>query len=397
VDWYQPMTRIVFAYDGSAAGTAAMAWLRQTAEEQGNGPLELVTLTLDLGQHDELEAVRERALAAGAERAHVLDVREIFAHSYLLPALRAGAACDDGRPVGRVLSRPVIARQLVDVAHMEGTDCVAHGAWRDAVDRARLERAILLLAPSLDVRAPLVEWGPTDEQIEAFTAARHLQVPHSGSHISADLWGRCARVAMRADLTSDNVASVYVKTKSPDDAPDDPAYVDIEFERGAPVGISGVGMPFLEIISSLETIAGAHSVGRSEGRTQRIEGVEVREFCESPAATVLDDAHRALTHAVLPEDVKKPLAEIRGWYADLVQHGAWASVTREACQAFVDRTQAAVTGSVRLQLSHGRCAVVGVTPRERKSQNADHADGRRLNTENLKAKEFEDKNPRPSA
>lgn len=353
------MTRIVLAFAGGAAETAAIAWLRDRLFRESDGPVEVVTLTLDLGQRDELDAVRERALAAGAARAHVLDVRESFARDYLLPALRAGAACDDGRPLGRALSRPLIARQLVEVARMEGATRVGHGAWKDEADRARLDEAIRLLAPDFEVRTPLAEWNPSEDDLSAFADGHGLRLPKVASNVIMDIWGRCARTI----LPGGSDAFTYLWTKAPQDTPDTPAFVDIAFDRGVPVGIAGVNMPLLEIISSLETIAGAHGVGRTEGIEPPVNGIQVREICESPAATVLHVAHRALERSVMPADLVAEHAQVRVWYREFVQRGAWASVGREACQAFVDRTQAAVAGTVRLQLTRGTCKVVGVTVR----------------------------------
>jgi argininosuccinate synthase len=375
MDWNRPMTRLVFAYDGSAAASAAIAWMIEAWR------LEVVTLTLDLGQRDQLDTVRQRALDAGAARAHVLDVREAFAHHYLLPALRAGASCDEGRPLGRALSRALIASQLVDVARMEGTSIVAHGASLDAADRARVEQAIHQLAPAFDVRAPLVEWDAADAEIAAFAEARGLRLPSSSPRVSADLWGRSVRVATGASATGEDEAIPYVLTKDVTDALNTPAFVDVAFERGAPVGINGVTMPFLEIISSLETIAGAHGVGRSEGLKLSVRPTNagssvraaehdvddrsrlplLREVCEAPAATVLDAAHRALEWIVLPSELRVAHEQVRAVYRERVRRGAWASVTREACQAFVDRTQERVTGTVRVKLSRGACQIVDVT------------------------------------
>jgi argininosuccinate synthase len=357
------MTRIVLAFAGGAAEMAAIAWLRDRLFRESDGPVEVVTLTLDLGQRDELDAVRERALAAGAARAHVLDVRESFARDHLLPALRAGSACEDGRPMGRVLGRPLIARQLVDVAKMEGATRVGHGAWKDEADRARLDEAIRLLAPDFEVRAPLAEWNPTDEELAEFAEQHGLRLPKATSNVIMDIWGRTVRTTLPGQADS----FTYLWTKAPQDTPDTPAFVDVAFDRGVPVGISGVNMPLLEIISSLETIAGAHGVGRAEGIEPPVGGLlgglQVRELCESPAATVLHVAHRALERSVMPADLATEHAQVRVWYRDFCRRGAWASVGREACQAFMDRTQASVAGTVRLQLTRGTCKVVGVTLR----------------------------------
>ena len=187
------MSRIVFAYSGSARASIALRWMIEAWQA------EVVTLTLDLGQRDELDAVRERALACGAIRAHVLDERERFARDYLLRALRAGAASDAGYPLGRLLTRPLIARQLVDVAKMEGVTQIAHSAASDLPDRLRVERALRDAGPELTVRAPLVDADLTDEEMLAFAEEHELPIPRletSADAIDINLWERTERAPL---------------------------------------------------------------------------------------------------------------------------------------------------------------------------------------------------------
>ena len=159
---------------------------------------------------------------------------------------------------------------------MEGATRVGHGAWKDDADRARLDEAIRLLAPDFEVRTPLAEWNPSDDELSAFAEAHGLRLPKVASNVIMDIWGRCARTM----LPGGSDAFTYLWTKAPQDTPDTPAFVDVAFDRGAPVGIAGVNMPLLEIISSLETIAGAHGVGRTEGIEPPVNGLQVREICE---------------------------------------------------------------------------------------------------------------------
>jgi argininosuccinate synthase len=322
---------------------------------------EVVTLTLDLGQRDELDAVRERALACGAMRAHVLDERESFARDYLLRALRAGAACEDGWPLGRLLTRPFIARQIVDVARMEGVSEIAHAAWRDHDDRVRLERAMRDAGPDLTVRAPLVEANMRDADMLAFAESHALPIPRLDTPVDANLWERCTRESLSR-----------VDTPISDRTPDSSAIVVLELSRGTPVGLNGVTMPLLEIISSLETIAGAHGIGRTQRLARAVgggadsegdgahgtHGAIVSQRCEAPAATLLDVALRQAQRLALPVDAARDVQQMSSLYRDIVSRGAWAAASRQGCDAFVDTIQARMTGAVRLRLFKGSVSVM---------------------------------------
>jgi len=343
------MSRIVLAYSGSARSSVAIRWMIEAWQ------VEIVTLTLDLGQRDELDAVRERALSCGAVRAHVLDERESFARDYLLPALRAGAVREDGRPLGRVLTRPLIARQLVDVARMEGVAEVAHGCAQDHEDRTRLERAIRDAGPDMLARAPLVEASLSDNEMLTFAEAHDLPIGRIRQQGDANLWERCARViAPNAPDTSDT-SDV---TASDATTPDVPAIVALEFSTGKPVGLNGVTMPLLEIISSLETIASAHGIGRTQQLARLADGTVVQQHCNAPAATLLDVALRQFERLVLPPDAWRDLQHVSSLYRDIVFRGAWGAASRRGCDAFIETIQAQMTGAVRLRLFKGSVEVI---------------------------------------
>ena len=336
------MSRIVLAYSGSARSSIAIRWMIEAWQA------EVVTLTLDLGQRDELDAVRERALACGAIRAHVLDERESFARDYIIRALRAGAASDANRPLGRLLTRPLIAKQVVDVARMEGVNEVAHGAWRDPDDRARLERAMRDVGgPGVFVRAPLVDADMTDAELLAFAEEHDLPVERldAPNMIDANLWERCT-VTAASDAATANAGSAHA------------AFVAIEFSRGTPVGLNGVSMPLLEIISSLETIAGAHGIGRSQQLVRGADGAVASQRCDAPAAALLDVALQQLQRLTMTADVARDVERVSALYRDVLSRGAWAAASRRGCDAFVDAIQAKVTGTVRLRLVNGGISVM---------------------------------------
>lgn len=270
------MTRIVLAYSGGLEATAAIPWLAETYGA------EVMTLTLDIGQGLDLAHIRERALAAGAVRAHVLDAREEFVRGFILPALHAGAFSSDREFAGIALSRPLIAKRLVDMARMESAGAVAHGCACDALDRQRLEGAVHAIDPGLEIRAPLCTWGMSSAEVVEYSRARNIVVgPAPARNVDANVWGRVIHGSM--------APGDYRLTRAVPDAPATAAVMNIEFDGGAPVRANGVEMPLIEMIESIETIAGAHGVGRLPGPGGSV--------AESPAAVVLHSAQSELSRA----------------------------------------------------------------------------------------------------
>lgn len=346
--------RIVLAYSGGLDTSVAIAWL---AEQYA---ADVIAVTLDLGQGRELTDVRERALAVGAARAHVLDVRDEFAAGYILPALQAGALYEDRYPLATALSRPLIARRLVDVAHMEGAGVIAHGCNGKANDELRLELGVRTLDPSITVLAPARIWGMTRDEIVAYARARRIPIPADSPYtVDTNLWGRSIERGMLEDPWRESPEDIYALTRSPRACPDEPAYIEIEFEHGVPIRTNGVEMPLVELIESLETIAGAHGVGRIDMVENAAAGGKSREIYEAPAAVLLHTAHSELEKLVVPRDLERLGHDLGRAYADLVYNGRWFSPTREAIDAFMRTIQPRVTGAVRLKLFKGDCRVVG--------------------------------------
>ncbi len=350
------MERIVLAYSGGLDTSIAIAWL---AEQYG---AEVIAVTLDLGQGRELTDVRERALAVGAARAHVLDVRDEFAREYILPALQAGALYEDRYPLATALGRPLIARKLVEVARMEGATTIAHGCNGKANDELRLELGVRALDPSMKLLAPARSWGMSRAEEIEYAKARRIPIPStvdSPYTVDTNLWGRSIERGVLEDPWQESPEDIYALTRSPESCPDEPAYVEVEFEQGVPLRANGIEMPFVELIESIEIIAGAHGVGRIDMVENATSGVKSREIYEAPAAVVLHTAHSELEKLVIPRDLERLAHDMGRAYADLAYNGRWFSPTREAIDAFMATIQPRVTGAVRLKLFKGDCRVVG--------------------------------------
>ena len=350
------MERIVLAYSGGLDTSVAVKWLADKYEA------EIVTVTIDLGQGRELDDVRERALAVGAVRAHVVDAREEFASHYVLPALQAGAIYESRYPLATALGRPLIAKKLVEVAEMEDAGMIAHGCTGKGNDQVRMEVSSRALNPSIKVVAPARVWGLTRPEEIKYAQQHGIPVPASVENpysTDTNLWGRSIECGVLEDPWVEPPEDIYALTKSPVEAPDVPAYVEVEFESGVPTKVNGVSMPFAELINSLETIAGAHGIGRIDMVENRLVGIKSREIYEAPAACVLHAAHRELEALVIPRDLERLKVSLSKTYADLVYDGLWFSVTRESIDAFVASIQKRVSGIVRVKLFKGDCRVVG--------------------------------------
>ena len=340
----KPMPRIVLAHSGGLDTSIAIPWL---VERHG---AEVVTLTLDLGQDGELTEIREAALAAGAVRAHVIDASAELVDRYAMPAMQAGALLDGCDPLAAALGRAIVAARLVDVARMERASAIAYGP--------SLEASVRALDASIPVIMPAVLWEMSLADKIAYGRSRNVHVASTEETAAAEanVWGRSVgRIASGASPETG-----YVLTRSAGDCPDEPAFLDIDFAAGLPVRVNAIEMPLLEMIESLEIIAGAHGVGRIERFETAANGVATRFPVEAPAAVVLHASHRALEAVVIPTDLERLKGDLARVYADLVHHGRWASQTREAIDAFVRTIQPRVSGSVRMKLFKGECEVLEV-------------------------------------
>jgi argininosuccinate synthase len=350
------MERIILAYSGGLDASIAIPWLKDTFSA------EVVTVTLDLGHGSELVEIRQRALALGAVRSHVIDVREEFVRDYALPALQAGALLADRAPMTTALTRPLIARKLIDVARMENATAVAHGSAATSDDGMRLDVLVSALDPAIRVIVPTRMWEMSREEALTFARDRGIPAPASAdgrNSTDANVWGRSTMCSPAQDPWVEASEDIYALTRSPRDCPDQPAYVEIEFAAGKPVRVNSIEMLPLEMIESLETIAGLHGVGRVDLVAARLTGGQAREIYEAPAAVVLHAAHKELQQLVMPSDLEQVAHALGRTYADLINGGQWFSPTRTAIDAFVAAIQPRVTGAIRLKLFKGDCRVAG--------------------------------------
>jgi argininosuccinate synthase len=351
-----PRSKVVLAYSGGLDTSVAIPWLR---EEKG---LDVVTVTVDVGQPVDLERVRGKAVASGASSAYVADAKQEFAQEFLRPAVRANALYEGVYPLSTALARPLIARHLVDVARREGAGAVAHGCTGKGNDQVRFEVSTQSLAPELEVIAPAREWAMHRDQEIAYAAAHGIAVDATkSSPYSTDenLWGRSVECGILEDPAVEPPEEVYAWTRSPRQAPEEPTYVALEFEEGVPVALAGRRQPLHELVAGLNQLAGSHGVGRIDHLESRVVGIKSREVYECPAATVLLEAHRALEALILPRDVLSFKRTVEQRYSELVYDGLWFAPLRSCLEAFVTETQARVSGEVSVKLWKGKATVAG--------------------------------------
>ena len=350
--------RVVLAYSGGLDTSVCLYWLR---EEYG---YEVHTLTLDLGAQPDLEAARQRAKAAGVAEPLIVDAREEFLRDFVFPALKANARYEGQYPLATALSRPLIARHLVEAAIARGASAVAHGCTGKGNDQVRFDVSVAALAPQLKVIAPVRDKGgklTREEELELLQA-HGLDFPmRKSSPYSTDenLWGRSIEAGALEDAWLQPPEDAYLWTKPIEATPNEPRFIEVGFEEGLPVRLDGEVVSALALVTELNRLAGEHGTGRIDHIENRLVGIKSREVYEAPAATVLLTAHEALEALTLSKEQMRFKASVAQQYADLVYNGLWFTAHREDLQAYVDSTQRYVTGTVRVRLHKGNATVVG--------------------------------------
>ena len=350
------MKKVVLAYSGGLDTSVAVAWLR---EQFG---VEVVTLTVDVGGGSLREGVERRAMRAGASRAYVVDARERFATDFVWPHLQANALYQGVYPLATALARPLIAQLLVEVAHREGADAVAHGCTGKGNDQVRFDVAVHALDPGLEVVAPMrVGMGLTRDQSIDYAAERGIEIPITKSSpysIDVNLWGRSIETGVLEDPWVVPPADVFQWTVDPGAAPE-PVEIVITFEGGVPVALDGERLDAVALIERLHDLAGAHGVGRVDHVEDRLVGIKSREIYEAPAAAVLHAAHRALEGLTLTKDTLRFNRLVADELARLTYDGLWFSALHRDLRGYVASSQRVVSGDVRIRLDHGNATLVG--------------------------------------
>src|SRR5712692_4046558 len=328
--------KIVLAYSGGLDTSVAIRWLK---EERG---YDVVALTVDVGMDRSREELQSRAMAAGAVQYVWRDVQETFVRHFAFPTLAAGGRYQGAYPLATALSRPLIARELAAVAKAEGATAVAHGCTGKGNDQVRLDVSVQALAPELRIVAPLREWE-MDRESEIAYAEEHsipISVTRASPYsIDENLWGRSVECGVLEDPWQEPPAGVYVWTKSPSEAPHEPAYVEIGFERGMPIEFDGKPADSVPLVKRLNELAGEHGVGRIDCIEDRLVGIKSREIYEAPAGVTLLAAHEALEALTLSKDQRRMKARIAQEFAELVYNGLWFSAHHQDLAAYVQSTQ----------------------------------------------------------
>ena len=349
--------KIVLAYSGGLDTTVAVKWLTESRR------FDVIALTVDLGGQPELPAIRQRALAAGAVRAYVLDARRPFIERFCWPALKAGALYQGQYPLATALGRPLIAQLLVEIAAQEGATWIAHGSTGKGNDQVRFDVAAAALAPNLKILAPLRDgMTMTREQEIAYARQHGLQIevkPESPYSVDENLWGRSIEAGVLEDPLLIPPEDAFLWTSSVDNAPTSAVQLSIEFECGVPVALNGRSLSGASLVSELNHIGGLHGVGRIDMIEDRFVGIKSREVYEAPAAVILHQAHRTLEDLVLDAEAARFKASVALEYSRLVYQGKWFTRHRRDLDAYVESSQAFVTGKVVVKLHKGGAQVVG--------------------------------------
>jgi argininosuccinate synthase len=348
--------KVVLAYSGGLDTSVSIKWIQ---EKYG---YDVIALCLEVGEGKDLQAIKDKALKVGAIKSIVIDAKEMLASQYILPALKANALYEGKYPLSSALSRPLIAKLLVEIAEQEGAVAVAHGCTGKGNDQVRFEVSIQALNPALKVIAPVREWGMTRDEEIAYAKEKGIPVPvdlDNPFSIDANIWGRACEAGILENPWVEAPEEAYEWTNPIHLTPDEPEYVDIEFEQGVPVALNGEKISLVQLIETLNAIGGKHGVGRIDHIENRLVGIKSREIYENPAALILINAHKELEFLTLPREVSQFKSLVDQQMAKLIYDGLWYSPLKNALDAFVEETQKAVSGTIRVKLHKGTQMVVG--------------------------------------
>jgi argininosuccinate synthase len=348
--------KVILAYSGGLDTSVMVPWIGERYN------LDVVAFTVDLGQGEDIERIRQKALRTGAVDAVAVDARNLFVDCFVWPALMAGAVYEGKYPLATALGRPLIAKLMVDAAREHKARAVAHGCTGKGNDQVRFDVTFQTLAPDLQIIAPVREWKMSRDESLAYAAQHDIPVEatkKSPYSIDLNLWGRSCEAGVLEDPWDEPPPDAFAWTADPAKAPNEPAYVTIDFEHGRPVGLDGKPMDGVPLIERLNKLAGEHGVGRIDHVENRLVGIKSRELYEAPAAVVLHDAHRELESLCLSRQAQRFKTLVSQEYADIIYNGLWFSAFHQDLFAFVRSSQRFVTGQVRVKLFKGKATVVG--------------------------------------
>jgi argininosuccinate synthase len=348
--------KCVLAYSGGLDTSALIPYMK---EKYG---YEIIATLVDVGRMRDLESLRRRALATGAADAVIVDAKQEFLHDFAFPALKANALYEGRYPLHSALSRPLIAKKIVEVARERGAKVVAHGCTAKGNDQVRIDVSVRCLDPSIKVIGPAREWNMTRPQLLDYLAARGIDLPLTKKNpysIDENLWGRAIECGELEDPWQEAPAGAYLSTVDPATAPDQPVEVVVGLEAGIPVSMDGMTLDPVDLVERLDAVAGSHGFGRVDMVENRLVGIKSREVYEVPGSLSLIMAHRELEDLTLTRELQHFKTLIDQRMTELIYDGLWFSPLAEALRAFIDESQKRVTGEVRLRYFKGSCQPVG--------------------------------------
>lgn len=348
--------KVVLAYSGGLDTSVAIKWLID------NYNYDVIAVAIDVGEGKDLNFTKEKAIQVGAIESHVIDVKDEFAEDYILPALKANAMYEQAYPLVSALSRPLIAKKLVEIAEDTGAVAIAHGCTGKGNDQVRFDVSLAALAPDIEIIAPVREWGMSrDEEIE-YAEKNNIPIPvqkETPYSIDQNMWGRACEAGVLEDPWVAPPEEAYDLTSSIEETPDTAEEIEITFLQGKPVALNGENIDLSEMILKLNKIAGKHGIGRLDIIENRLVGIKSREVYEVPAATVLIEAHKSLECLVHTREIMhfKPTVEEK--ISNMIYEGLWFSPLMDGLLAFIEETQKVVSGKIRIKLYKGHAIVVG--------------------------------------
>ncbi len=353
------MKKIVLAYSGGLDTSIIIPWLK---EKYG---YEVIAVAADVGQGEELEPLQEKAIKTGASKLYIEDLKEEFVTDYIFPTLKAGAVYEGKYLLGTSFARPLIAKRMVEIARQEGAEAIAHGCTGKGNDQVRFELTIKALAPEMKIVAPWRLWDlkSREEEIE-YAQARNIAVPVTKERpysMDRNLWHLSHEGADLEDPANEPKDDLFLMITPPEKAPDQATYVELQFEKGIPVAVNGQKLSPVQLIETLNTLAGENGVGIADMVENRLVGMKSRGVYETPGGTILYKAHQELELLTLDRMTLHYKELVAQRYAELVYDGVWFHPLREALAAFVDVTQETVTGTVKMKLYKGNCTPAGTT------------------------------------
>ena len=354
----EDIKKVVLAYSGGLDTSVIIPWLKENYNN-----CEVIAVTADLGQGDELDPVHDKALKSGASKCYVLDLKEEFIADYVWPVVKAGAVYEKKYLLGTSFARPLIAKRLVEIAEKEGADAVAHGATGKGNDQVRFELSVKALAPQLAIIAPWREWSiRSREDAIDFAEAHNIPIPVTKEHdysMDRNMWHLSHEGSDLEDPWNAPKDALFIVTNTPETAPDKAEYVELEFEQGVPVAVNGKKLSPAAIVETLNEIGIRNGVGICDMVENRLVGMKSRGVYETPGGSIIYYAHNELENLCLDRATMSYKQMVGIKYSELVYDGMWFSPLREALAAFVDETQKTVTGTVRLKLYKGNIISAG--------------------------------------